>query len=129
MKIHLYLLKTSTTSCDIQHFRNGALDALCQLIPYKYTRVIWVLTDFSQLRPQTPLSELYTRSVLRKASLIKQDPSHPFHQSFPLLHNSCSCTEQTSAVSYLHEFEGALKGEVYFVWPLSSNINKLSPES
>ena len=35
--------------------------------------------------PQTPLPQLYTRSVLRKANTITQDPTHPLHQSFDLL--------------------------------------------
>uniref|UniRef100_A0A8C6T0R1 Spectrin beta chain n=1 Tax=Neogobius melanostomus TaxID=47308 RepID=A0A8C6T0R1_9GOBI len=34
---------------------------------------------------QTPLSELYSRSVLRKATQITEDPSHPLHSSFMLL--------------------------------------------
>ncbi len=44
-------------------------------------------------------------------------------------HNSCSYTGQTNVVCYLHEFEGALKGGGAFVWLLSTNINKVSPES
>ena len=35
--------------------------------------------------PQTPLTELHTRSVLRKATTITQDPTHPLNQSFQLL--------------------------------------------
>ncbi len=34
--------------------------------------------------------------------------------------------DNTNAVRYLREFEGALKGGV-FVWLFSSDINKLSP--
>lgn len=35
--------------------------------------------------PQTPLTELHTRSVLRIATVITQDPTHPLNQSFQLL--------------------------------------------
>ena len=35
--------------------------------------------------PHTPLSELYSRSVIRKANLITADHSHPLHHSFQLL--------------------------------------------
>ena len=35
--------------------------------------------------PQTPLSELYSRSVIRKATLITEDSSHPLHHCFQLL--------------------------------------------
>ena len=35
--------------------------------------------------PQTQISELFNRSVIRKATLITEDPSHPLHHSFQLL--------------------------------------------
>ena len=35
--------------------------------------------------PQTPLSHLYERSVITKAILITEEPSHPLHSSFTLL--------------------------------------------
>ena len=35
--------------------------------------------------PQPPLTELYRRSVMRKATFITEDPSHPLHHSFMLL--------------------------------------------
>ncbi|KAK7916747.1 hypothetical protein WMY93_012508 [Mugilogobius chulae] len=35
--------------------------------------------------PQTSLSELYKRSVMRKATVIIEDASHPLHHHFSLL--------------------------------------------